>query len=293
VTTLAGIASVLLVAVGIFYTNDANRSQQALAERGQVTERFTRAIDQLGSDKVEVRLGAIYGLERLMLDAPKDQRNIIEVLSAYVRRRPLTPTRSAATVEPTTPGSPSTGLDTDVQAALAILGRLSSSADRTTVDLRDARLVEADLTMMNFSGADLSGATLTNARVTNADLSGANLTFAKLSGADLSGTRLNQSVLDNTDFSYAVFDDAILAGARLYYANLAGAQLRFAKGITSDQIRCSYVDLETSYPHGVAPSRLDLTYVTSETLQTYLDPTCPYPAETNGMLEPFSLPSPS
>jgi hypothetical protein len=46
-TSVAGIVSVLLVAAGLFYTNEANRkqqeanqAQQALAERGQVTERL-------------------------------------------------------------------------------------------------------------------------------------------------------------------------------------------------------------------------------------------------------------
>ena len=32
-------------------------------EQGQITERFTKAIDQLGSNKLEVRLGGIYALE--------------------------------------------------------------------------------------------------------------------------------------------------------------------------------------------------------------------------------------
>lgn len=77
--TLTSIASVLLVALGLFYTNDQNRKQQELAERGQVTERFTKAIDQLGSDKLDVRLGGIYGLERLMRDSPNDRRNIVDL----------------------------------------------------------------------------------------------------------------------------------------------------------------------------------------------------------------------
>jgi len=56
-TTIAGIVSVLLVAAGLFYTNDANRKQQQLgldqqklALQGQVADRFTAAIDQLGQE---------------------------------------------------------------------------------------------------------------------------------------------------------------------------------------------------------------------------------------------------
>src|SRR6185312_13739727 len=35
-----------------------------LTEQGQVTDRFTKAIEQLGSDKLDVRIGGIYALER-------------------------------------------------------------------------------------------------------------------------------------------------------------------------------------------------------------------------------------
>ena len=72
-TTIGGILSVLLVAAGLFYTNDANRNQQKLgleqqklALQGQVADRFTAAIDQLGQedgkrqDKLSLRLGGIY-----------------------------------------------------------------------------------------------------------------------------------------------------------------------------------------------------------------------------------------
>ncbi len=41
---------------------EAAQKTVEVAERGQITERFTRAIDQLGSGKLEVRLGGIYAL---------------------------------------------------------------------------------------------------------------------------------------------------------------------------------------------------------------------------------------
>ena len=50
------------------------------------TDLFTRAIDQLGSEKMEVRLGGIYALERIARDSQKDKGPILEVLTAYVRQ---------------------------------------------------------------------------------------------------------------------------------------------------------------------------------------------------------------
>ena len=63
------------------------REQVAISEQGQITERFTRAVDQLGSERPDVRLGGIYALERIANDSPPDQSTIGEVLTAYIRQR--------------------------------------------------------------------------------------------------------------------------------------------------------------------------------------------------------------
>lgn len=54
-----------------------------------MVEIFNRAIDQLGNDKLEVRLGAIYTLKRISRDPQyADYRlPILETLAAYVRER--------------------------------------------------------------------------------------------------------------------------------------------------------------------------------------------------------------
>src|SRR5690242_8538811 len=176
-TTLATIGSVLLVAVGLFITNAENRQQQALTERGQITERFGRAVDQLGSDKLDVRLGGVYALERLMHDSRADEPNIIEVLSAYVRDHPA----SAAGSHKKTSASTQPHLPTDVQAALTVLGRRPDPAHHTGVDLTDADISGAQLRGVKFDRVDLTGANLTDANLsdahlTRADLTGANLT---------------------------------------------------------------------------------------------------------------------
>jgi hypothetical protein len=44
-------------------------AQLTLTRQGQVAERFTRAVDQLGSARLEQRLGGIYGLERIARDS--------------------------------------------------------------------------------------------------------------------------------------------------------------------------------------------------------------------------------
>ena len=55
-----------------------------LTEQGQVTERYTKAIEQLGSDKLDVRIGAIYALERVASDSARDHPTVMEVLTAFI-----------------------------------------------------------------------------------------------------------------------------------------------------------------------------------------------------------------
>ncbi len=74
-TSVAAIAALVFTSQSVQGTCD----QLAIFELGQVTERFGRAVDQLGSDKLDVRLGSIYVLEQLMRDAPERQTSVVEV----------------------------------------------------------------------------------------------------------------------------------------------------------------------------------------------------------------------
>lgn len=204
VTTLVGIFSVLLVALGLWVTNAQNRDQQQLAEQGQVTDRFGTAINQLGSENLDVRLGGVYSLERLMHDASGDEANILEVLCAYVRDH--TGTAASAAPETTSPGPLHPA--TDVQAALTVLGRRPDPASHVNVDL---------------TWVDIRGADLTNAKLVHADLRDADLVGAYLRSADLSGAALR-----NADLARAYLRSADLAGAYLRFDNLTGANLRSA-----------------------------------------------------------------
>src|SRR5215210_5612689 len=93
--TWAQIIGGFLLLFGLYFTwrrvEISERTLEATRDQ-QVTERFTRAIDQLGSShedrnpRLEVRLGGIYALERIARDSPKsDYSTVMEVLTAYVR----------------------------------------------------------------------------------------------------------------------------------------------------------------------------------------------------------------
>ncbi|WP_158075662.1 pentapeptide repeat-containing protein [Actinokineospora bangkokensis] len=57
--------------------------EDSLAKR--ITELYTKAAEQLGSDKAPVRLAGLYALERLAQDHPEQRQTVVNVLCAYLR----------------------------------------------------------------------------------------------------------------------------------------------------------------------------------------------------------------
>ena len=50
-----------------------------------MTDRYTKATEQLGSDKIDMRIGGIYQPERLARVSARDHPTVMEVLSAFIR----------------------------------------------------------------------------------------------------------------------------------------------------------------------------------------------------------------
>lgn len=163
-----------------------------VAEEGQITERFTRAIDQLGQnepDKMAIRLGGIYALERIAKDSEKDYDPIMEVLTTYVRQNASVP-REDPEEEQWEEELP---LPTaDIQAILTVIGRRETTGNNRCNDplsLTSARLYGADMRGANLCGVRLNFADLRRADLREADLRGTDLTRADLAHADLRGAK--------------------------------------------------------------------------------------------------------
>jgi hypothetical protein len=124
-----------------------------LSRAGQVTDRYTKAVEQLGSDKLDVRIGGIYAMERIARDSARDQPTVMEVLTAFIREhsREQWPTSG----HDTDPDSPRTTRP-DVQAALTVVARRDSSRDVRSIDLHGANLTRADLSDANLTTARLT-----------------------------------------------------------------------------------------------------------------------------------------
>jgi len=170
-----------------------------LSREGQVTDRYTKAIEQLGSDKLDVRIGGIYALERVARDSAKDHPTVMEVLTAFIREH------SREQWPPADAGSPEHERSTrpDVQAAVTVAGRRDPKRDIQPVNLARAVLSDANLPGANLPGAHLFGAHLSLANLTGADLTGADLRGTRLSGAHLRGAHLTGADLRDADLTGA------------------------------------------------------------------------------------------
>jgi uncharacterized protein YjbI with pentapeptide repeats len=237
---VTSIAGALIVLGGLVFTAVNYR----LSRRGQITERFVRALERLGSTELYGRIGGIYALERVMRDSPAHIDDVIEVLAAFIRE--LTPHAQSEPPRPPQQGKlrwpwRRAPIDTarlpsqppeDVQAALTAIGRRPRRRIRPTSRHMLPRL--ADLSGLHLRGVKLDGMDLRTIVLEGADLreahfEGADLRHAKLSWTDLRGAQLFRADLRHAYLTKATLCDAGLAGADLRNTALGSADLRNAR----------------------------------------------------------------
>ena len=196
--------------------------QIALSEDQQRAERFTRAVDQLGNNSLDVRLGGIIGLGQIIAASSKeeDRQAMIQVLTAYVRRHAhwtaVDAKQRYTEIEDLRTRAP------DIQEAMTILGRenirVSEPLLLPALDLRKLDLSYGNLASGSLAGTHLDGADLQNAQIAYADLRHASLVGALLCGAELSEADLEQATLEgahaDTDTLWPADFDLESAGVR-------------------------------------------------------------------------------
>jgi uncharacterized protein YjbI with pentapeptide repeats len=211
-----------------------------LTQRGQLTDRYTKAIGLLGSDVLTERIGGVYALEHLMIESEREHETVIEVLAAFVRDQTAFSPVSSASQETQEDDRAATWLAKprpDVQAALTVLGRRPKRPERSgLVDLSQADLTGVNLTNLAFNdalfwrsklrSAKLQEASFRRAIFSFADLKYAGLSYASLQDAVFYDAQLQQAVLMGAKLQGAVLEDADLRGAHLAEADLHEAVLK-------------------------------------------------------------------
>jgi hypothetical protein len=279
-TTLVQATAGLAVIGGLYFTGRT----VAMTRSGQITDRFSRAVAQIGDQSPDVRIGGLYALERISLDAPSYRGVIVEVVHRYIHGRADDMTTRSAR-PPVDEGT----VDRDVQVALTILGRRPGRERETRrlslwgrdlpgAQLDGAKLKQADLNYArfdrtSFAGADLESAGLGWVLARSAFFTKCNLRHSSFfqsvldgsyfSGADLTSVDFQRARLIGCDFSGrkdptgsyrvrpATIKQASVAGADLQGTNLCGVDLRSTLGLTQEQVDVAVLDEETRLPTGL------------------------------------------
>ncbi|GGS17638.1 pentapeptide repeat-containing protein [Streptomyces griseoviridis] len=276
-TTLLQAVGGMVLLFGAYATwRQLRVSQDGLraTQEGQVTDRFSTAVDQLGSEKLETRIGGLHALWRIAEHSARDRDAVLSIQAAYLRTHlPWPPTEGPAPAAdvPINDIVPLEVRAADAQVALTGLGVLLSHPREQTwlnlgvTDLRradcdglwltevnldracmeaagfyHANLTQASLVSVNLRHADLTTAILRRARCVRADLRGAKLVEADLRDADLTEADLREANLRKADAGGAVFHDADLRLADLRGCDLSTAGLRGARlsgALVSDRTR--------------------------------------------------------
>ena len=270
----------------------ATAAEQArLAEDRSFSDLFTKAVEQLGADKtvkrqakdrdgndafdengvpvmmettepnIEVRLGAIYALQRISRASEKDHIPVMETLCAYICENavegepeefeePDWDEISSEEMDEVAEGwherqrtleSPPLPLRADVNAALRVIAerdarlRASEKVEDFRLDFRRANFQRANLSGFDFERADLravrlEGADLEDAKMQDAMLHCAQMQKAVLWGAQMQRASLEAVELQGADLWGAKMQrvslvDADMYGASLWQAEMSGANL--------------------------------------------------------------------
>jgi hypothetical protein len=214
-----GLALVVTLAITAFQANETRRTAEKtqenvdknfrLAEQGQVSERFSRAVEQLGATDEEgkpatdVRTGALFSVMRIGIDSEVYTQPALLVVASYVRTHfaqppTLAPNGCKARFE-FTQNQP------DVANALRfVLYRIA------------AKLETKDL--LGLRGANLRGLALDGLNLEGFDLTGIKFGHASLVRANFRGAKLHRA-----NFEHACLIDADLTGASVAGATFTGA----------------------------------------------------------------------
>ena len=259
----AGIGAALLIGAAIWQARTATQRHVAQTDadrQRRITESFSKAVEQLGSEKLEVRLGGIYSLERISKESHDDYWTVMENLAAFVRERSkrvwaemslqdaeenITKRAYRFWEEAGQPEGRGNEFwdkacekekarrppEADIAAALMVIKRRSvkdqkrEEANGWRFDLNGAILCCASLEGINLKNvflyaAHLEGAVLANAHLQRAFLRAARLDGANLIRAHLDGANLIRAHLNDANLESAHLEEADLRHARLHNAIL-------------------------------------------------------------------------
>lgn len=252
----------------IIWRSVVAQKQVNVAEQGHITDRLNKAVEGLGAERnvsrqrrsengillyhkgsdgeknlrdpiyetitspnLEVRIGAIFSLERIAQDSDRDHIQIMEILCAYIRQN--TPAHEAFEFNEDYNRNkyreiigklPPTSID--IQTVLTVIDR--RSVNQIKLERKSLSNVSSDDFRLDFGNCNLQKAELFNIKLDFILMSMTNLQGAQLFEAHLRGAFLNATKLQGAHLDAANLQDAYFYKTQLQGVHLNGAQLQRA-----------------------------------------------------------------
>lgn len=246
--------SALIAAPFVILRVIAGHRQAVAARETHLTTLLTKAVEQLGAvsgeevmrmkprrlstqtveiekktfvPALELRIGAIYALERVAEDSQRDVAPILEALAFYVRRRRDEMNRAEKGEQERVRG--------DLVAALNVIGRRSTSANLQTDGASPKRRMYIDISSVGFFTKDTTrpSRTLEDMGFTRVDASECTMTNGKWSHIIFT-----DAVLEKTNFYEGEFHNCrFTKQSRLAHASFIRCRFSHDKGTNDDQAK--------------------------------------------------------
>ncbi len=231
--------------------------QVKTAQERMITDRFSKAVDQIGAVRrvplsqaaaktgalrrgslsraaaktgardnweeeqpnIEVRLGGLYTLQRISEDSLPDHVRVVETMCAYVRLNSL---RQMIRGEGGGGRDERRPPEVDIQAALEILGK--RPYERCLYEMNS-------LITLDFSNSEMRYSNLNSLKLPFVDFDNSDLRFAQLQRTDLRQASLEWANFQSADFHECNLHRALLRGADFRDTNITLETLNSAFGV--------------------------------------------------------------
>lgn len=216
---LAPLASVPSILFWWIRRDKHKRKELTHQDKRLLTERFSSAVTLLGHQNEDVRMGAIYALERLAHDSWEFHWPVIETLAAYVRRNASLKTVDAEKQET---------ISADVQAVLTVIGRRKKEhREKEMSERKSINLSYCFLKYAKLEGEVKDGryGHFETVDFKKSDLQNANFSYAILSKCNFTRTILKDAIFFKADLNLAALWKAKLEGSWFQSADLRTAIL--------------------------------------------------------------------
>jgi len=275
---LLGVFSVFAVFLAWRRAHNADGTLR-IAEEGHITDRFTKAVEQLGASQdgrptIEVRIGAIYALERISKDSPRDYWSVVDILAEYLCQHAKP--ENLQTTELRTFLNTSF-IRADLAAVLRVLSRRRDPLPQfgtrlqlhncflpwTTIaaDFSRTAMLNCDFSKDHFLRTDFSGSNFGRIDFRECGFHDVNFsrtlqTSVSFRGSSFDGCVFTEAVLSHIDFQGAVLRSVDFLGAKMTLVIVKGTDLTGTSGLTTEMLEGTLGDGETVLPKGVTPPKI-------------------------------------